>query len=198
MLLEQWDAIESNQSKIAKMKKAMGRGGSELDRVANDVNEMFGGVHPHVAWHWFLPTKVWFESEAKLMSILGYEFRREWLGEVYREEDHDDLEQGDLEAVEKTMTGPSGIGVGVTGNGLESLNQVLAPSEKGGSFVGSNMRPSSLMMSSNGVNVTKPFDIDNGDVVRRVVRDRSDAVKKRVSKAVNYDRQESDASINIV
>lgn len=192
MLFEQWDAIESNQSKIAKLKVAMGRGGSELDRVANDVNELFGGTHPHPAWHWFLPTKVWFRSERKLEAILGYEFRQEWLGEVYREEDHDDLEHGGLDVDSR---GSGGVG----GDGLQGLNQGLASGEEEDNFVGGGMRTSSLMLpSSKGITkVTKPLEIDDGDVVTSAVRDRSDAVKKRVS-AANYDRQESDVSMKIV
>ena len=94
IFLQQWDTIESNQLKIVKVHAAMGRrDGERTDR--DPVNEFFGGIHPYPTWHWFLPIQIWFPSQRKLESVMGYEFRPEWLGEVYNEDNHDqDLERG--------------------------------------------------------------------------------------------------------
>ena len=186
MMFEQWDAIESNQSKIAKMKVAMGRGGSELERVATDVNEMFGGVHPYPAWHWFLPTKVQFRSQRKLEAILGYEFRQEWLGEVYREEDHDDLEQ------QAQMSEMGADSVKNTLNNGSSAAGGLVAGEEEGDFIGGRG-----MGNQDDKKFIQPLEIESGNVVTSEVRDRSDIVKKRV-KVSKYERQESDTSMKIV
>ena len=184
MLFEQWDAIESNQSKIAKMKVAMGRGGTELDRVATDVNEMFGGVHPYPTWHWFLPTKVSFRSKRKLEAILGYEFRKEWLGEVYREEDHDDVEQQPQELGSSPFRNGLANGSTATG-GADST-------EEKGNYLGGRSKP-----ILDDKKITQPLEIDSGNVVTSEVKDRSDTVKKRVAVS-KYERQESDTSMKIV
>jgi len=86
MLFEQIDAIESNTSKIARLKMKMG-GGQELKRVTSEFNEMFGGSSPRIALHWFLPTKIQFPDEIKRAKVMGFDYRDEWYGEVYREKD---------------------------------------------------------------------------------------------------------------
>lgn len=85
MLCEQIDAIQSNTSKIARMKISMGEGAEEYTRVTSEFNEMFGGTSPNVALHWFLPTSVRFPDNMNMMRVMGYEFRDEWNGEIYRE-----------------------------------------------------------------------------------------------------------------
>jgi len=85
MLFEQIDAIESNTSKIARLKMRMGLGTEELTRVTSEFNEMFGGSSPKVAWHWFLPFKVRFPDAEGAAKVMGFEYNDEWFGEIYRE-----------------------------------------------------------------------------------------------------------------
>jgi len=73
MLIEQIDAIQTNSSKIARMKMRVGQGGTELARVTEEFNEMFGGTSNAVAWHWFLPLEVRFPRGMKKV-VLGYEW----------------------------------------------------------------------------------------------------------------------------
>mmetsp|Transcript_16553 Transcript_16553/g.18880 ORF Transcript_16553/g.18880 Transcript_16553/m.18880 type:complete len:553 (+) Transcript_16553:205-1863(+) len=93
MLFEQIDAIETNTSKIARLKMKMGHADAhEYARVGSDFNEMFGGSHPNVALHWFLPTQVKFPF-GRTDKVMGYEYKEIWYGEVYREDmddGHDD------------------------------------------------------------------------------------------------------------
>ncbi len=112
MLMEQADAIDSNTSKIARMKIAMGQNeDGEFDRKTEQCNEMFG-IGPlkynymsvgkkfrwcdrggsHVALHWFLPTPVRF-PEGKLDSVLGFEFKEQWFGKIYQESMDEEEEQ---------------------------------------------------------------------------------------------------------
>lgn len=73
MLFEQIEAIETNASKIARMKMSVGHAGTELARVTEEFNEMFGGTSSEVAWHWFLPFAVEFPRGMKKV-VLGYEW----------------------------------------------------------------------------------------------------------------------------
>jgi len=113
MLVEQADAIESNKSKIARMKIAMGQETESnfAARVdAEECNEMFGvGYDTRMSimlrtffsrigfggrgsfrggrgakLHWFLPTPVKF-PEGKLDTVMGFEYKQEWYGKVYDE-----------------------------------------------------------------------------------------------------------------
>lgn len=98
MLFEQVDAIESNTSKIARMKMRMGQDGGEYGKVALGFNEMFGvgsvgangGHGGNIALHWFLPTPVRFPSDRERDQVLGYEFSEEWANIVYEEEDEEE------------------------------------------------------------------------------------------------------------
>ena len=99
MLIEQLDVIESNTSKIARMKIRMGLSNQdEFTKVSNNFNEMFGGNHPNVALHWFLPTPVRY-PDGMVEKVLGFEYKDSWYGEVYRE-DMDDLETGSTMVIE--------------------------------------------------------------------------------------------------
>lgn len=92
MLFEQIEAIETNVSKIARMKRRMGHATEdvqEYQRVSQDFNEFFGGDRPGMALHWFLPVKVWFPV-GRRDRVMGFEYREEWYGEPYREEMDDD------------------------------------------------------------------------------------------------------------
>jgi hypothetical protein len=73
MLLDQKEAIETNASKIARMKMRVGEGGTELSRVTEEFNEMFGGNDKNVTWHWFLPLPVEFPRGMEKV-VLGYEW----------------------------------------------------------------------------------------------------------------------------
>mmetsp|Transcript_31710 Transcript_31710/g.45041 ORF Transcript_31710/g.45041 Transcript_31710/m.45041 type:complete len:255 (-) Transcript_31710:882-1646(-) len=86
MLLDQIDAITSNTSKIARMKMKIGQGGTELERVSHDFNEMFGGDSPRPAWHWFLPLSVRFPSDMEQV-VLGYDWDPTYEGEPFQEDD---------------------------------------------------------------------------------------------------------------
>jgi hypothetical protein len=85
MLFEQVEAIESNQGKIARMKMKIGQGGTELERVTYEFNEMFGGKTSHATWHWFVPLQVNFPENMRKV-ILGYEWDPTF-DEVYHEDD---------------------------------------------------------------------------------------------------------------
>jgi multidrug efflux pump subunit AcrB len=73
MLVEQLEAIETNASKIARMKMRVGQAGTELSRVTEEFNEMFGGQDKKVVWHWFLPLPVDFPRGMRKV-VLGYEW----------------------------------------------------------------------------------------------------------------------------
>jgi hypothetical protein len=74
MLIEQSEAITTNMSKIARLKT---RGGlvshpNEYAPVATEFNEVFGGEHLYMSWHWFIPLPVHFPEWA-IDNIMGYE-----------------------------------------------------------------------------------------------------------------------------
>mmetsp|Transcript_10194 Transcript_10194/g.21377 ORF Transcript_10194/g.21377 Transcript_10194/m.21377 type:complete len:404 (+) Transcript_10194:158-1369(+) len=73
MFFEQIETIKTNTSKIARMKMSVGQAGTELTRVTEEFNEMFGGDSNQVALHWFIPTPVEFPSGMKKI-VLGYEW----------------------------------------------------------------------------------------------------------------------------
>ena len=74
MLIEQGEAVDTNVSKIARMKTRAGLVSiEEYAPVAKEFNEVFGGEHPTMSWHWFLPLPVRFPEWAK-DNILGYEW----------------------------------------------------------------------------------------------------------------------------
>lgn len=75
MLLEQTEAIHTNMSKIARMKTRAGMVShpNEYAPVATEFNEVFGGEHPSLSFHWLLPLKVKFPEWA-LDNIMGYEW----------------------------------------------------------------------------------------------------------------------------
>jgi DHHC palmitoyltransferase len=85
MLIEQVEAIQTNQGKIARMKTKVGRGGTELRRVTEQFNEMFGGDSPNVAWHWFVPLSVQFPGSMHKV-VLGYEWDPVFDPVPYRDE----------------------------------------------------------------------------------------------------------------
>jgi len=86
MMVEQIEAIQTNQGKIARMKMKVGRGGTELSRVTEEFNEMFGGTSPSVAWHWFVPRPVQFPGSMHKV-VMGYEWDPTFDPAPYREPD---------------------------------------------------------------------------------------------------------------
>eukprot|EP00529_Nitzschia_sp_RCC80_P024135 CAMPEP_0113463834 /NCGR_PEP_ID=MMETSP0014_2-20120614/12875_1 /TAXON_ID=2857 /ORGANISM="Nitzschia sp." /LENGTH=449 /DNA_ID=CAMNT_0000355867 /DNA_START=535 /DNA_END=1882 /DNA_ORIENTATION=+ /assembly_acc=CAM_ASM_000159 len=88
MLCEQIDAIKTNRSKIARMKMSVGGQGTELSRVTEEFNEMFGGRSQQVAWHWFVPLDVEFPRGMDKV-VLGYEWDISFEQVPYQEPTHD-------------------------------------------------------------------------------------------------------------
>mmetsp|Transcript_13181 Transcript_13181/g.37064 ORF Transcript_13181/g.37064 Transcript_13181/m.37064 type:complete len:408 (-) Transcript_13181:2502-3725(-) len=93
MFVEQVEAIKTNASKIARMKMSVGQAGTELSRVTEEFNEMFGGVSNKVALHWFIPSPVEFPNAMEKI-VLGYEWDETFDAVPYEEPNRDDLEAG--------------------------------------------------------------------------------------------------------
>jgi hypothetical protein len=68
------------------MKMKIGQGGTELERVTYDFNEMFGGNSAHPTWHWFIPLKVEFPDNMHKV-VLGYEWDPTFGDKPYQEDD---------------------------------------------------------------------------------------------------------------
>jgi hypothetical protein len=103
MLFEQIEAIESNQGKIARMKMKIGQGGTELERVTYNFNEMFGGTTAHATWHWFVPLQVTFPDNMRKV-VLGYEWDPTF-ATIYQDDDLVAAVVGDGGADDKTEEG---------------------------------------------------------------------------------------------
>jgi hypothetical protein len=91
MFVEQIEAIKTNASKIARMKMSVGLGGTELQRVTEEFNEMFGGDSNRVALHWFIPTPIEFPQGMK-KAVLGYDWDETFDALPYQE--NGDVETG--------------------------------------------------------------------------------------------------------
>lgn len=85
MLIENYDTIQSNTGKIARMKIKAGFGGTELSPISENYNEMFGGRTRRVSWHWFIPISIKFADDVMRDQILGYIWKEEWGYGPYRE-----------------------------------------------------------------------------------------------------------------
>ncbi|KAL3919742.1 MAG: hypothetical protein SGILL_003602 [Bacillariaceae sp.] len=107
MLFENIEAIQTNASKIARMKMSVGQAGTELARVTEEFNEMFGGESNEPAWHWFLPLPVEFPRGMKKV-VMGFEWDETFDAVPYEEPG------GDVE-------------MGTTTNATGSLNSKLKP-----------------------------------------------------------------------
>jgi len=93
MLAEQIEAIKTNTSKIARMKMSVGHAGTELTRVTEEFNEMFGGDSNQVAMHWFIPIPVEFPNGMKKV-VLGYDWDEIFDAVPYQEPNNGDIETG--------------------------------------------------------------------------------------------------------
>jgi len=102
MLAEQIDAIKTNRSKIARMKMSVGQAGTELSRVTEEFNEMFGGNSNRVAMHWFIPTPIEFPNGMKKV-VLGYDWDETFDATPYQEPNRDDLESGSSSSVTRKI-----------------------------------------------------------------------------------------------
>jgi len=91
MFVEQIEAIKTNASKIARMKMSVGLGGTELQRVTEEFNEMFGGDSNQVALHWFIPFPIEFPQGMK-KAVLGYDWDETFDAIPYQE--RGDVEMG--------------------------------------------------------------------------------------------------------
>lgn len=112
MLCEQIEPIQSNISKIARMKMSRGEGVEEFSRVTSEFNEMFGGTSPNMSLHWFLPLSVHFPDENSMMKVMGYEYRHEWNGEIYAEPSSPDGSSGKDARCRLVTSGRDGDGDG--------------------------------------------------------------------------------------
>mmetsp|Transcript_10715 Transcript_10715/g.22264 ORF Transcript_10715/g.22264 Transcript_10715/m.22264 type:complete len:396 (+) Transcript_10715:109-1296(+) len=98
MFFDQIEAIKTNVSKIARMQMSVGRGGTELARVTDEFNEMFGGESNQIAWHWFLPLAVAFPNGMKKV-VLGYEWDETFDAVPYQDPADRDVESGSIHSV---------------------------------------------------------------------------------------------------
>lgn len=96
MLAEQIEAIKTNTSKIARMKMSVGQAGTELSRVTEEFNEMFGGNSNQVALHWFLPIPIEFPNGMEKV-VLGYEWDETFDLTPYQEPNRD-VETGSVDS----------------------------------------------------------------------------------------------------
>lgn len=72
-------------------KMRVGQGGTELRRVTEEFNEMFGGSSPNVAWHWFVPIPVTFPGSMHKV-VMGYEWDPTFDPIPYREDRNSGVE----------------------------------------------------------------------------------------------------------
>jgi hypothetical protein len=86
---EQRDAIRTGQGKIARMKMRVGTSGTEFSRVTEEFNEMFGGHHPHVTWHWFNPFRAVAYPRGMQKVVLGYDWDVTFDPVPFPEDDND-------------------------------------------------------------------------------------------------------------
>ena len=99
MFVEQIEAIKTNASKIARMKMSVGLGGTELQRVTEEFNEMFGGDSNQCALHWFIPMPIEFPRGMK-KAVLGYDWDETFDAVPYQE--NGDVETGSSRSAART------------------------------------------------------------------------------------------------
>jgi hypothetical protein len=76
----------------------VGQAGTELSRVTEEFNEMFGGDSNHVAWHWFFPLPVEFPRGMQKV-VMGYEWDETFDAVAYEEpQGNGDVEMGTTSA----------------------------------------------------------------------------------------------------
>jgi hypothetical protein len=83
---EQFEAIETGKSKIARMKMRVGSTDTEFTRVTEEFNEMFGGDSPDPQWHWMWPSAVVYPRGMEKV-VLGYEWDEAFDAVPYRQDE---------------------------------------------------------------------------------------------------------------
>lgn len=84
----------------------VGQAGTELSRVTEEFNEMFGGQSNEVAWHWFFPLSVDFPRGMQKV-VMGFEWDETFDATPYEEpQGHRDVEMGTVN-VARTNIDPS-------------------------------------------------------------------------------------------
>jgi hypothetical protein len=83
---EQFEAIETGKSKIARMKMRVGSTDTEFTRVTEEFNEMFGGDSPGPQWHWMWPSAVVYPRGMEKV-VLGYEWDEAFDAVPYRQDE---------------------------------------------------------------------------------------------------------------
>jgi len=137
MLFEQVDAIESNTSKIARMKVRQGQDDGEYQRVATKYNEMFGvGIGSQTAQvglHWYLPTPVQFPDDREKNRVLGYEFYDLWQGRIYQEEEEEEAAGNEeLGSGNSNMNGQNVLAASKSEHGLRNgMAEIELPAGNG-------------------------------------------------------------------
>jgi len=172
MLPEQIDAIETNMSKIARMKRRQGHADAhEYTRINQDFNEFFGGSSPNISLHWFLPLPVRFPPGRK-DRVLGFEYRDAWYGEPYREEMDDDDDADDDGALEGGghRVGNEEVRIGIREHGELELGDFSTHS---------NRKVSSLLAKEEELKLELPMGTDD------IKLNKTNALKKRASTMSN-------------
>jgi hypothetical protein len=90
---EQFEAIETGKSKIARMKMRVGSTDTEFTRVTEEFNEMFGGDSPDPQWHWFWPSAVVYPRGMEKV-VLGYEWDEAFDAVPYRQDEDESPTSG--------------------------------------------------------------------------------------------------------
>lgn len=122
MLSEQIEAIKTNTSKIARMKMSVGNAGTELSRVTEEFNEMFGGDSNRVAMHWFLPTPIKFPNAMKKV-VLGYDWDETLSAVPYQEPNSGDVETGTSNSVTQSRIELISVPPPSSSNASHDVNQ---------------------------------------------------------------------------
>ena len=132
MLFDQYEAIQTNASKIARMKMRVGQAGTELSRVTEEFNEMFGGKDNQVAWHWFVPLPVEFPRGMGKV-VLGYEWDATFDPIPYDEGSSRENDDGinDPNVNSRIELTPQNSGSSTTPRGDVEAGLKRAPSDKG-------------------------------------------------------------------
>lgn len=196
MLLEQTEAISTNMSKIARMKT---RGGmvshpNEYAPVATvseqsvlliyfplrrlsrqscqEFNEVFGGEHPTMSWHWALPLSVRFPEWA-MDNVMGFEYHdsREEVAGPYREPSETDGENSSVISMSSGMSsslgdgggGVGGIGIGARGGRIDDY---LGTVEVGPVTGGMDVERGELLLEDE-EEISPPSTLSGGGVKKR-------------------------------
>lgn len=154
MLAEQIEAIKTNTSKIARMKMSVGHAGTELTRVTEEFNEMFGGDTNQVAMHWFIPIPVEFPNGMKKV-VLGYDWDEIFDAVPYQEPKNGDIETGMSNSDDGSRIELITVPSTTSSNGNQA-------SREGDQFSGNTLKPSKRPMLVK----RNSRDYDNDDPLR--------------------------------